>query len=172
MSRVCTVCHAPERHAIDAALVRGDPNRRIAARFGLTEQAVRRHAAAHLPALLVRAQEAEEMADADDLLEQVNSLHRRTLVILGQAEVAGEHRMALAAIREARGNLELLGRLMGELQDHAPQPLVSVLLAADWPQVYGALVAALRPHPEALEAVSTALEYLERAQPDGRSRYP
>ncbi len=68
------------------------------------------------------------MADADSLLEQVSALHRRTLAILGNAEVEGEHKLALAAIREARSNLELLGRLMGELKQ---ETVINVLILPD-----------------------------------------
>jgi len=98
------------------------------------------------------------MADADSLLEQVSALHRRTLAILGNAEVEGEHRIALAAIREARNNLELLGRLMGELRE---ETTINVLVLPDYVAARSALVAALAPFPEARHAVVKALTAAE-----------
>src|SRR5262245_50698377 len=98
MPRTCTVCTHPDREAIDEGLVAGEPNRRIAARHGVTEQAVRRHKAEHLPASLTRAQEAADVAHAGDLLAQVRDLQSRTLRILAAAEAAGELRTALGAI--------------------------------------------------------------------------
>jgi len=98
------------------------------------------------------------MAEADSLLEQVSALHRRTLAILGRAEVEGEHKLALAAIREARNNLELLGKLMGELNE---QTTVNVLLAPEWLATRAEVMRALEPYVEARIAVSAALLELE-----------
>src|SRR5215217_8391184 len=101
MPRSCTVCEHPEREAIDRALVGGASNLSVSSLFGVSESAVRRHKANHLPAKLVMAQAAEEVAQADDLLQQVRDLQARTLAILEAAEGSKEHRTALAAIREA-----------------------------------------------------------------------
>ena len=58
MPRVCTICTHAERDAIDRALIEAAPMRRIAAKHSLAETSVRRHAARHLPAMLVLAAEA------------------------------------------------------------------------------------------------------------------
>jgi hypothetical protein len=55
------VCDHPERHSIDEALVSGTPYRSVAKRFGLSESAVYRHKAEHLPAHLLKAKEIEEI---------------------------------------------------------------------------------------------------------------
>ncbi len=86
MPRRCTVCDHQERHSIDEALVSGAPYRSVAKRFGLSESAVYRHKAEHLPAHLLKAKEVEEVAQADDLLEQVRSLQAHALDILERAE--------------------------------------------------------------------------------------
>src|SRR3989442_11375886 len=121
MPRTCTVCRHPERPAINAALVAGEPLRDIAVRFGLSRSALDRHNGEHLPATLLRAKDAAEVAHADDLLGQVRGLGARALAILDQAEEAGERRTALAAIREARGVVELVARLVGELREQQVQ---------------------------------------------------
>lgn len=59
---------------------------------------------------------AEQAADAQTLLERVQDLNRHAIAILSRAERDGEHQAALGAIREARGCLELLGKLSGQLQ--------------------------------------------------------
>jgi hypothetical protein len=167
VSRVCTICVHPEQAAINQALVHGAAsNRRIASQYGVSEIAIRRHKAGHLPRRLAQAQEAEDMADADSLLEQVSALHRRALAILGHAEVEGEHKLALAAIREARSNLELLGRLMGELNE---QTTINILMAPEWLATRAALKRALEPYVEARVAVAAALVALEEAQHNGHS---
>ena len=121
MPRRCTVCDHLERHSIDETLVSGAPYRSVAKRFELSESAVYRHKTEHLPAYLLKAKEVEEAARADDLLEQVRNLQAHALDILERAEKAGDLRTALAAISQARGNLELLGKLAGELDDR-PRP--------------------------------------------------
>jgi len=158
MPRRCTVCDHPQRHGIDGALVTGAPYRSIAKRFELSESAVYRHKTEHLPAHLLRAREAEEVAHADDLLEQVRHLQTHALDILACAEKAGDLRTALAAISQARGNLELLGKLAGELDE---RPQVNVLVSPEWLELRAVIIGALSPHPGAREAVLRAIEGAE-----------
>ena len=154
--RLCTVCTHPARREIDQALATGTgSNRFIAAHYSLAVASVRRHAGAHLPATLSRAAEAAEVARADDLLGQVQDLQRRALAVLGKAEEAGDLRTALGAIREARGNLELLAKLLGELDD---SPTVNLTGAPQWLEVRTLILRALEPHPDARLAVAAALE--------------
>src|SRR5690242_15193722 len=101
MPQPCSICVSPSRHAIDVAIIAGTPFRRVAAQFGVTEQAVRRHRVAHLPERMARARDAAELAEADDLVAQVRALRARALAILDDADAAGDRRAALAAIREA-----------------------------------------------------------------------
>jgi hypothetical protein len=111
MGRSCTVCSHEDTLAINEALVlEKKSNRRIAAQYGLSEQAVRRHKE-HIPQLLVAAAEMQGIEQAEDLLDTMHGLHARTVAILNEAEDKQEIRTALGAIREVRGNLELLARL-------------------------------------------------------------
>jgi hypothetical protein len=153
--RSCTVCEHAERETIDRALVGDSSNLSVSSLFGVSESAVRRHKANHLPAKLVMAQAAEEVAQADDLLGQLKDLQRRTLAILKAAESTNQHRTALSAIREARSNLELLAKLLGELDE---RPVVNLSLSPEWLELRAVIVTALRPHPDALSDVLRALE--------------
>lgn len=156
MPRSCTVCAHPKREEIDRALVEGVSAAEISGRYRtLGERAVRRHRSNHLPAKLVMAEKAAEVAEADDLLDQVGDLQRRALAILDRAEEAGELKTALSAIREARGNLELLAKLLGELDE---RPVVNLHVSPEWLELRAVIVTALEPHPEALGAVVGALE--------------
>jgi hypothetical protein len=155
MPRRCTVCDHPERHGIDEALVTGAAYRSVAKRFELSESSVYRHKTEHLPAHLLRAREVEETARADDLLEQVRHLQAHALDILERAEEAGDLRTALAAISQARGNLELLGKLAGELDE---RPVVNLNISPEWLEIRAVIVGALEPHPDARGAVLRALE--------------
>ena len=158
MPRSCTICEHPEREAIDSALVGDASNRSVASLYDVSEAAVRRHKGNHLPAKLVMAEKAQEVAQADSLLEQVRDLQGRALAILDQAEMSGDLRTALGAIREARGNLELLAKLLGELSD-APQ--VNLNVSPEWLQIRAVIVTALEPHPEAKNSVLRAIRSVD-----------
>lgn len=162
MPRKCTVCEHPQRDEIDAALVAGEPLRNIAQRVSVSSAALCRHKADHLPATLAKAAAAADVAHADNLLDQVKDLQRRTLAILDQAEQTAQLKTALTAIGQARGNLELLARLLGELQE---QPTINLMVMPEWVTVRGALLAALGPYPEARAVVAAELGRLK----DGHS---
>ena len=149
------MCDHPERYDIDETLVTGAPYRSVAKRFDLSESAVYRHKVDHLPAHLLKAREVEQVAQADDLLEQVRNLQAHALDILERAEKAGDLRTALAAISQARGNLELLGKLAGELDE---RPVVNLNISPEWLELRAVISGALEPHPAAHRAVLRALE--------------
>ena len=155
MPRTCTVCEHPKRRTIDRVLVGETWNLSVSSLFGVSESAVRRHKANHLPAKLVMAEKAAEVAEAGSLLAQMGDLQSRAYGILDKAEGAGDLRTALGAIREARGNLELLAKLLGELDE---RPVVSLNFTPEWLELRAIIVGALEPHPEARGAVLSALE--------------
>lgn len=163
MPQTCRICTHPDRAAIDAALVRGEPVRDIAGRFALSKSAVFRHRSDHLPGHLVKAHGAAEIADADALLREVGALRAKAISLLLAAERSGDLRTALAGVREARGCLELLARLLGELRDG---PAVNIMINPAWIELRAALVASLAPYPEARLAVATALAQLEPGHDD------
>jgi hypothetical protein len=155
MPRRCSACDHPESHSIDETLVTRAPYRSVAKRFGLSESAVYRHKTEHLPAHLLKAKEVEEVAQADDLLDQVRNLQAHALDILERAEKAGDLRTALAAISQARENLELLGKLAGELDE---RPVVNLNVSPEWIELRTVIVRALDAHPQARGTVLSALE--------------
>lgn len=154
MPRTCTICAHEAKVKIDRALVASEPLRTIADHWSVSKTSLMRHKAEHVPATLAKAQEAQEMARADDLLAGVRDLQARTLAILEAAEEVSQHRTALAAIREARSNLELLAKLLGELDD---RPEVNLVLSPEWLELRAVVVGALEPHPDAQGAVLRAL---------------
>jgi hypothetical protein len=112
LPRHCSICAHELVRQIDQALVEGTAISEISAVFRVSDDALSRHRANHLPAALARAQGAKQAAQADNLFGQVRDLQVRALGILDRAEASNELRTALGAIREARGNLELLAKLL------------------------------------------------------------
>ena len=159
MSRKCTICHHNEREALDKALVARESFRHIAKRYGVSTAALVRHSDDHIPAALVKAKNAADAAHADSLLAQVVDLRDKALGVLKKAESSDDLRVAIAAIREARGCVELLGKLAGELND---APAVNLFISTEWREAQGLILSALEPHAEARLAVATALGRISR----------
>ena len=157
MGRVCTICSHEQRFAIEELLAtRQSTYRGIARKYGVSEDAVSRHVkAGHVSQLLALAADAERAARADSLLDRIEALHSRTLAILEAVEGTDEHGTALAAIREARRNLELVGEVTREL-DRAGT--INLELTVEWQEVKAVLVNTLASYPEAQQAVFNALE--------------
>lgn len=97
---------------------------------------------------------AQEAGQADSLLGQLKELMARTERIFKKADEAGDLRAALQAIREGRGNLELLGKLLGELQDGVT---VNINTNPVWLDLRAVILKTLEPYPEAKEALINAL---------------
>jgi hypothetical protein len=154
--RACTICSHEKRYEIEERLAtRQGTYRGIARTYGVSEDAVSRHVASgHVGQLLALAADAERAARADSLLDRIEALQSRTLAILEASEETNEHRTALAAIREARGNLELIGEITKEL-DRAPT--LNLHLNPEWIELRTVIVGALDPHPDARDAVVRAI---------------
>jgi transposase-like protein len=157
LGRVCTICSHEQRFAIEELLAtRQSTYRGIARKYGVSEDAVSRHVkAGHVSQLLALAADAERAAQADNLLDRIEALHRRTLAILEAVEGTDEHGTALAAIREARRNLEVIGEVTKELNR---TPTLNLQLNAEWIEIRTEIMQALEPYSEARGAVLRALE--------------
>ncbi len=139
-------------------LVNHKPFRAISRQFGVSKDAALRHHDDHLAETLAKAKGAEEAARADDLLDQVRALRSKSLSLLMKAEQSGDLKTALMGVREARACIELLAEMSQQLDR---RPTVNVLVAPEWLEVRATLLEALRPHPEARQAVAARLVALE-----------
>ena len=134
MPRSCPICDHEDLDEINAALASNERIRTIAERWSVRKTALMRHRNEHLPysaieakeaeakeaeAREAEAKEAEEDAPGDDLLDQVRDLQERALATLEEAEEAEELNAALRAIREVKGNLELMTDPLNELDERS-----------------------------------------------------
>ena len=126
----CTVCAHARRDEINTALLARVGVRQVARRYQLDKSTVSRHQRLHLiprltpaeAAAPARMQAVENYEARLDVYQAMRELHARTLALLTKAEALNDAHVALRAIREARGNLEMLGRLDGSLDGPvAPQ---------------------------------------------------
>lgn len=141
MGRRCSVCGHPDREAIDRAIVGGEPCRAVAARSSLSPDAVERHAQHHLPAAIVKAAEAVEVAHGEALYDQVRAqqaraevLYREAAAILHRAKRQKEGGLALEAIRtaaatlkEARQQIELLAHIVESREEREIEEKILLL---------------------------------------------
>ncbi len=155
MPRSCSICLHPEREEINAALLQGEPLRDIARRYATSKDALARHRE-HLPVHLAKASEAAEVIQANTLLDRLLSLNAETMAILKEARSGRikDNELALRAIARAEKQLELQGKLLGELNE---APTVNILAVPEWFSLRSTIIAALEPYPEAKQAVVRAL---------------
>lgn len=151
----CTVCRHPEHVALNEALLRGEPLRAIAARFGLGKSSVHAHLKrGHISKALVKAADATAVTEGDALLTKVLEVEQEVRRLATKAEKAGDVRGALVGMRELSRILELLGRLSGELKSRTE---VNIVVLPQWQDLQRRILAALASYPEARAAVVEAL---------------
>jgi hypothetical protein len=155
VGRQCTVCNHSNLEDINMRLARNEVFRTIADDTGLSETALKRHKAEHIPKVLTKAEEAREVTKANALLEDIKALRVKAMDILDQAEQAGDLKTALLGIREARGCLELLARVEGQIKD---RPQINILIDnPEWVELRTLIISALEAFPDAKEAVINAI---------------
>lgn len=156
--RPCTVCRHSDRRTMELAVTRGEEVAAVSRRFaGVSDDSLRRHMASHARKAMVMASAAigrRDLASGLGLTEEASDLYDRTVRILDEAERAKKLPVALLAIREARGNLELLGKFTGKIK---PETQVNVLVMPEWLSLRDRILAALEAHPAALAAVQEAM---------------
>ena len=156
MPRTCTICNHESREAIDEKLLSGEAYRSIAKHYAISPAALFRHKD-HLPAAMVKAVDAAETVQAGNLLDRLRDLNRETAAILREARTKGEenNELALKAIARVEKQLELEGRLLGELSEHA---VLNVVISPEWQRGRSVILVALAPFPAARLASAEALQ--------------
>jgi hypothetical protein len=137
MGQACTVCSLPLAGAINELLRAGRQARSIAAEFGLSYDALTRHARNHVAK---RAPAPVPASTGDPLDELVTALRVRALA--GNPSDTREYRLALAAQSDVR---------------HATPPSRDLASEPEWIGLRAILLHALEPFPEARQAVADAL---------------
>ena len=163
MPMTCTVCAHPAVNGIDVQLLNRDSLRDIARQHNLSKDALARHKAEHLPAVMVKSAQAREIAHADHLLEEANRLYQVATAIMEETR-KNKPDTALRAIQAGGRLLELLGELLGELNRST---VTNILIAPQWLELRGLLMHALADYPEARARVASALLQMEVDSGDG-----
>lgn len=144
MARSCTVCSRADAGTVNRLLGDGRSARSVAREFGLSEDAVQRHARRHVanpanlsPSRGVRREPSEPAGDPLD--ELVDALRAQALA--GNPALVHQYRLALSA----------------QAAIHAASPAMNYIDTAEWIALRTAIFEALQPYPEARIAVADAL---------------
>jgi hypothetical protein len=151
MPQKCTVCAHAEAAMINKQLLVQVPLRTLSEAYEVTVASLQRHQK-HIPAQLVRAQEAREVAAADVLIGRVADLNIKAEDVYKRALKADNLSVAIGAIRELRGILELYAKITGELSS-----VNNIIIAPEWVSLRSVLLMALEPYPVARKAVLEAV---------------
>src|SRR5262249_47499408 len=167
--RACKRCQHRERSAIDLALARGVSTGAIGKRYGISSDSVYRHRRNHLPpqlrAKLIAGPNIEldldklKETESQSLLANLVALHR-LFASLDVAEECGDSAMVCRVTAQLHQNLELTGKLLGDLGvGHSVTQ--NILIQPAYVEMRVALVDALAAFPEARKAVAAVLHGLE-----------
>jgi hypothetical protein len=167
----CTVCAHREHAGIDLALARGVSAYALAKRYDLGHDALYRHARNHLPpqlrAKLIAGPSIEGVdldrlreTESQSLLMNLVSLRHRLFANLDVAEGAGDGNMISRVAGQLHRNLELTGKLLGDL-GVGNSITQNILVLPAYVEMRVELVRALAPFPEARQAVAAVLHQIE-----------
>ncbi len=154
MSRQCLVCRHKDLRTIDRELAAGKSLRDLSALFRVSEDSLARHRDAHIPPVVARAQEAEDITHGLDVVKQLKAINGVTMQILSEARKQKNPDIALKAIDRIERQITLQAKLLGDIDE---RPVVNILISDEWLHVRGLIIAALGSYPEAKQAVVGAL---------------
>jgi hypothetical protein len=161
----CTICNHSARPQIDLAIATGLSKRAVAERFGVSRDAVWRHARAHLTAEMRAALATKLLQREGDtrriLLEEGVGVTEALKAIRGPlfglflaAVDTGDNKAAAALSGRLHENLALVAKLTGELVPHAGTTITNVLLSPDFQRLRAELIRVLARYPEAQAQVA------------------
>lgn len=167
----CTVCRHRERAQIDLGLARGVSAYALGKRHRLSADALYRHAKRHLSAQLraallagpsIEGVDLDRLRDTESqsLLANLVALRHRLFATLDTAEAAGDGNMLARIASQLHHNLELTGKLLGDL-GVGSTTINNVLLVPAYVEMRVELVRALEAFPDAKAAVAAVLHRLE-----------
>ena len=169
MPQSCKVCRSQHRAEIDAALLKGQPFRSIAARTGTSTGSLVRHKNNCIPSTLAAAKQTKDADYGTSVFERLQSINRETAAILAEARAASTPVIALAAISRIEGQLTLEAKLLGQLNE-ASRVAVGININSPDSRATGLVKDALgKATPEQLHQFSELLTAMARERPEPTS---
>lgn len=149
----------------------GKSIRQLANKYGVHEQSLYKHRknlppqlkAAYIGRLLAPGVDLEKLRteESEGLLQGLATQRARLLIAQDKALDDDNGQLVATLANGIHRNLELVGRYLGEMQQHSTQTTISVLVSPEYLQLRNALIRALAPYPEARRAVAATLHEME-----------
>jgi hypothetical protein len=152
--RSCIVCPSPHRLAIEQALAANTSCHALGTRYGMSPEAIERHAGQCIPEFLERTR---VLVSAQTVAERIKALLDQADEFLRTAKEEGDLKAWGVAVGRIEGATRLYGQFTGEL---GGDPDAAILASAKWREIKTIIADALRPYPDAMEAVARAFERL------------
>jgi hypothetical protein len=160
-----------DRAQIEYELATGKSVRAIANKFNVHEIALYKYRkkmpaqlkAAFVGHLLKPGVDLEKLKtqESEGLLQSL-AQQRARLLWSQDAEIEAGNSQTVATLSNAiHRNLELVGRYLGELQQHHVHTTISILITKEYLELRNALLRALGPFPEAKRCVAATLHQIE-----------
>ena len=166
-----SITRHPDRAQIERDLAIGMPLRRLARKYQLSKDALcryRKRLPPHLKAALLAQSlkpevdlEALRVTESEGLLVHLAAQRARLLLWQDAAASSEQFQVASAISAQIHRNLELVGKLLGELTQHHRVTSVSMMVSPEYLELRAALLRALQPFPDARAAVVDAIHRLE-----------
>jgi len=118
MANTCSCCKSERHAALDARILAREPLLKLVDEFGLSYGALHRHKTVCIAEAFKKA----DVTNGDSIRAQAERLLGDCRRLADKAEQAKGWGGAASALREARGCLELLAKLTGELGQRPPIP--------------------------------------------------
>lgn len=160
LPKSCTICDDPRRDEFDRRARIESNIEKIAKEFSLSYSAFYRHIKANHHIREVTAiPTTSELATSEDILREITEHHREAMRLKSQAEDNGDIKTALLGLDKALKCLELVAKIQGQIQEQNINIIQQNVLInnPEWIELKTLIVAALKPYPEALEALRHAL---------------
>lgn len=173
----CQVCESPNRAQIELSLCHGISSPVLARRYGVSAQAVWRHKTKHLSPQQFAAiknvikptaadLDALKTSESERLLSELVLQRARLQAVTDIATEVKDARTAVSVERAITFNLQLVAQICGKLVSRHEVSHTALMLSPAYVELRQAIIAALRPFPEAARAVGAALHQLESTAAD------
>lgn len=159
MGRTCTVCSHKDVEEINKQLLSGPSLRTIAAQFNLTKTSLIRHRESHIPDLLLKSNDIQNITSADALLARLEEEAGFVRDMREAASAEGDIELALKAVDRALKCVDLYAKIRGLIQTQPQVNLqqVNIYDNPEWVELRTLIITALDPYPEARAAVVHAI---------------
>lgn len=169
MAGKCTVCAHPQRTEIEAELLSGTPYRNIVEQFSEVEHkislgALSRHVEnGHIAEKAVKSQDAKDIAQADDLVQEIKDLKVETHSLRVEAKAGGSISVALTAIDKQAKLIELQAKMEGRLRENQQIEQVNIYVNPQFQVLVNILNEELKGNPELRKKIAGRLNDAEQA---------